>query len=105
MIGQYPTAFKSAAVRNPVCNIAAMASCTDIPDWCYFEAGLPYSSKPPSLPTAEHYAQMFNASPIRYLGQVQTPLLMLLGGADKRVPIPQAQDYAKLLKSRGVKTR
>lgn len=38
LLGQHPELFKAGAVRNPVTNIAAMATTTDIPDWTYVEA-------------------------------------------------------------------
>jgi len=57
------------------------------------------------MPTAEEYAAMFSASPIAHIGRVRAPLLMLLGGADRRVPMSQANDYVKLLQARGVRTR
>jgi len=84
--------------------MAAMIASSDIPDWCAFEAtGKPFS--PTTMPTAADYARMFDSSPIAHINNVQTPLLMLLGGADRRVPMAQALDYVKLLKSRGVRTR
>lgn len=87
-----------------VCNIAAMIACSDIPDWCHFESlGTDYD--PTHMPSADEYARMFAASPIAYLSRVQTPLLMMLGGADRRVPPSQATDYVKLLRARGVHTR
>jgi dipeptidyl aminopeptidase/acylaminoacyl peptidase len=103
LIGQYPTLFTAAATRNPVTNVAAMSALTDIPDWCYAESGLPYS--PQRVPTAAEYAHMLSVSPIVHAGAVQTPLLMLLGASDARVPIAQGIDYYKLLKARGVNTR
>ena len=33
MVGQHGDVYKAAAVRNPVANMAHMASITDIPDW------------------------------------------------------------------------
>jgi len=104
LIGQYPDVFKTAVSRNPVCNIAHMIATSDIPDWSYFEVfGEEYDPK--SMPTAEQYHRMFMASPIAHIAKVRTPLLMLVGGADKRVPLSQANDYVKLLRSRGVRTR
>ena len=38
LTAQYPEIFTAAATRNPVTNIAAMATTSDIPDWCYVEA-------------------------------------------------------------------
>jgi predicted esterase len=101
LIGQAPNLFQTASARNPVCNIAAMISCSDIPDWCYFEGlGYPYNPKLP--PNADEYKKLFQVSPIAHVhNAVNTPLLMLLGGSDKRVPPSQAHDYAKLLKGVG----
>ena len=98
LIGQYPNRFISASTRNPVTNIAAMISCTDIPDWCYIECGINYNIN--ILPTKEHYQQMFESSPINYINKVKTPLLLLLGTGDKRCPMNQAIDYYRLLKSK-----
>jgi acetyl esterase/lipase len=104
LIGQFPSTFQTAVARNPVTNIAHMLATSDIPDWCFFEAvGRDYN--PLAMPTAEEYAHMFRCSPVAHVQAVQTPLLMLLGGADRRVPMSQALDYVKLLKSRGVRTR
>lgn len=99
LIGQHPDAFEAAAARNPVANIAHMAASTDIPDWCYSECGEPYSAE--ALPTEEQYARMFRMSPVRYVGGVRTPLLLMIGDADLRVPPAQGMDYFRLLRGRG----
>ncbi len=48
---------------------------------------------------------MLALSPIVHAAAVQTPLLLLLGASDARVPVAQGIDYYKLLKARGVNTR
>lgn len=68
-----------------------------------FEATGSYD--PLLMPTVADYERLFRASPIAHINKVDTPLMMLLGGADLRVPLSQAQDYVKLLKARGVRTR
>ena len=100
LIGQYPTAFYCASTRNPVVNVAAMAALTDIPDWCWYEVGLDYDVQ--AVPDPATYAHMLEASPMRHAGRVQTPLLLLLGSADRRVPMQQAIDYGRVLRGRGV---
>jgi acylaminoacyl-peptidase len=35
LIGQHPSRFRAACLRNPVTDIASMVGVTDIPDWCF----------------------------------------------------------------------
>jgi hypothetical protein len=39
LLGQFPSAFRFAVLRNPVTNISLMVGLTDITDWCYVEVG------------------------------------------------------------------
>lgn len=59
--------FRAAILRNPVINIASMASSTDIPDWCWSTTMgadvLRDGARPPPL-TKEALLAMFEASPI-----------------------------------------
>ncbi|KAG1807980.1 Alpha/Beta hydrolase protein [Suillus subaureus] len=41
LIGQHPTLFNAASLRNPVISAGELASGTDIPDWVYSEFGVP----------------------------------------------------------------
>ena len=99
LIGQYPDRFYVASTRNPVCNLAVTSALSDIPDWAYVESGLPYQAS--RAPTADDYARMFAMSPIAHVAAVHTPLMLLLGTGDRRVPMQQAVDYYRLLRSRG----
>jgi acylaminoacyl-peptidase len=103
-----------AAARNPVCNLSLMIGTTDIPDWCHMVSCGPeakqYASESPS---PDHLRLFHQKSPIAHISkvlssclnywvdylfcwymvhgtslivQVKAPLLMLLGGADLRVP-------------------
>ena len=38
LVGQYPSRFKCAVLRNPVMDISLMIHVSDIPDWTYVEA-------------------------------------------------------------------
>ncbi|PSN32214.1 hypothetical protein C0J52_17006 [Blattella germanica] len=95
--------FKAVVARNPVIDIAAMASLTDIPDWNAVEAGFPYlETKEMSL---EAFEKMKKCSPIHHVSNVVAPTLLMVGSKDKRVPSSQGIHYYYRLKSQNVKTR
>uniref|UniRef100_A0A0D9XJQ9 acylaminoacyl-peptidase n=1 Tax=Leersia perrieri TaxID=77586 RepID=A0A0D9XJQ9_9ORYZ len=102
LIGQAPDRFMVAAARNPVCNLSLMLGTTDIPDWCYSVAcgtqGRQYASESPSL---DDLRLFYQKSPIAHISKVKAPLLMLLGGADLRVPASNGLQYARALRERG----
>ncbi|KAG1727233.1 hypothetical protein EDB19DRAFT_2042887 [Suillus lakei] len=49
VIGQHPTLFDAAILRNPVISAGEMAIGTDIPDWVYAEFGIPSTFDSDSL--------------------------------------------------------
>uniref|UniRef100_A0A0E0BAI8 acylaminoacyl-peptidase n=1 Tax=Oryza glumipatula TaxID=40148 RepID=A0A0E0BAI8_9ORYZ len=106
LIGQAPDRFMAAAARNPVCNLSLMIGTTDIPDWCYAVAcgseGRQHASESPS---PDHLRLFYQKSPIAHISKVKAPLLMLLGGADLRVPVSNGLQYARALRERGGEIR
>lgn len=105
LIGQFPDTFRCAMVRNPVTHIPGMVGVTDIPDWCWAEAGLPYSAAGHCFPTAAQLGTMRECSPSAHAASVLAPVLFLLGAADRRAPPSQGLDMHHALRARGVDSR
>lgn len=71
---------------------------TDIPDWYYSEFGFPY--EPTSLVSSAAFEKMQSMSPIHYVDNVRTPLLLHIGLVDKRVCPTNGINYYHALKGR-----
>ena len=112
--------FRGCAARNPVTNVAAMPGVSDIPDWCFNEAGMNYDYQPPGLiqscvfslrfvrPTffisqtdPEQMRVMYEKSPIAHVKKVKTPVMLNIGKVDLRVPPSQGYEYYHALKALG----
>ncbi|CAH8549625.1 unnamed protein product [Heterobilharzia americana] len=102
LAARYNNLYSVAVTRNPVTNLVSMIDTTDIPDWCYTETGLTDWCEWPlhRLPSDSELIRLSNVSPLKYLNQTWSiPLLMLLGGKDRRVPNSQGFTFCRKLKS------
>jgi dipeptidyl aminopeptidase/acylaminoacyl peptidase len=86
--------FKAAVSGAPPVNWVSKIGTTDIGPANSWNIGTVW----------EQPDQVWERSPIRYVGKVTTPTLLVGGDADKRVPITQAQEFYWSLKSAGVPT-
>ncbi len=85
--------FKAAMMGAGIPDLVSMYNTNDIPNYLgTFFGGIPSKE---TLP-------LYNArSAITYVDKVTTPLLILHGGSDQRVPIGQPMEYFRALKDRG----
>ena len=98
MIGQYPSVFSGAVLRNPVISLGEL-SYSDIPDWYFEESGIHYTSI--SLVTPDLYQKLWSMSPISYVDRVECPVILAIGDKDQRVATTQGRSYYHALKGRG----
>ena len=96
-VGQFPSLYRAAVLRNPVIDVSTMSGSTDIIDWNYFEAGISYHQN--NLPNSESISKMLEKSPIIYIKNIKAPILLCIGLKDARVPPSQGTIYYKLLKA------
>ena len=98
--GQFPDQFEAACALNAVFSFNAEFSSTDIPDWIFVEAGLGYDEKE-SLArplTPDQVSILMQKSPIAHVCSVRAPMLIVIGGKDVRVPMPQSIEYYRILR-------
>jgi len=91
--------FKAAMMGAGLVNMESMYGTTDIPGYI----GTFYDGMPQLDGSLDNKSLRFyrSRSAIQYSDKVTTPLLMLHGSADERVPIGQPMEYFRNLKDRG----
>ncbi len=85
--------FKAAMMGAGLSDLTSMYGTTDIPNYITL-----FFHGKPSKDTLRLYEER---SGLTYVDQVTTPLLILEGGSDERVPIGQPMEFYRALKDRG----
>lgn len=113
LTSRYPELFAAACMRNPVVDLVGTASGgSDIPDWSYAEAGIKFpllSSESSERSDIDEIGKVSvnetdfkilrDSSPIKFIQNVKTPTLILLGDQDRRVSKQQGLAWYHGLKS------
>jgi dipeptidyl aminopeptidase/acylaminoacyl peptidase len=86
--------FKAISPGAGLPDLYSMYSQTDIHRYLtvFFNAKAPW----------DNYQEYWDHSPMKYIGNVKTPTMILHGQADTRVPIPQAEEFYRALYDRHV---
>lgn len=78
---------------------------TDIPDWIICEALGTYDFDTKKTIDADSYSKCYDKSPIKHIDKIKSPVLLMIGSVDLRVPPWQSIEYYKCLLSRDVPTK
>lgn len=105
LIGQFPEFYTAASARNAVTHLEAELFVSDIPDWVLCEGLGTYDFDYKCVGGPEMFSVLFSKSPVRYIDNVKTPTLLMIGSVDLRVPPSQGMEYYKALISRGVEAK
>ena len=89
----HTTRFKAASIGAPVVNLVSQDGTSDISEFLHS-----YNRKY----FWEDYDVYTLQSPLRYVGNVKTPVMLQHGEADERVPLSQSKEFYYALKRRGV---
>ena len=89
--------FAASVVAKPVINWASFVLYSDLPQFFYRY----WFASPPWEDPEEYWRR----SPLSLVGNVTTPTMLMVGGADVRTPRAETEQYYSALRLRGVPTR
>ncbi|NUQ10880.1 MAG: S9 family peptidase [Gemmatimonadaceae bacterium] len=87
--------FAAASSNCPVINWISFVGTTDGPTWYRNFEKMPW----------EDITEHWNRSPLKYVGNVKTPTMLMTGVNDLRTPISQTEEFYQALKLRKVPTK
>lgn len=101
LAGNHNKRFKSFIAHDGVFNLHSMYGTTEEVFFTNWDFGGPYWDK--TNPDAQKAFTTFN--PINYVEKWDTPIMIIQGGLDFRVPIGQGQEAFQAAQLRGIKSR
>lgn len=108
LIGEYPTEYAVAVLRNPVMDLLHTYITSDIPDWALAQsanASFDFETGRNRFADTALITYLIERSSIRLLDKVKTPVLLQLGKKDKRVPWSVGLRYYECLKANKIPTK
>jgi len=87
--------FAAASANCPVINWISFVGNTDGPSWYRNFEKMPW----------EDITEHWNRSPLKYVGNVKTPTMLMTGVNDLRTPIGQTEEFYEALKVRKIPTQ
>jgi dipeptidyl aminopeptidase/acylaminoacyl peptidase len=101
LAGHHNNRFKSFIAHDGVFNLQSMYGTTEEVFFTNWDSGGPYWEK--NNAAAVKTYEQFN--PINYVDKWNTPILIIQGGIDFRVPVGQGQEAFQAAQLRGIKSR
>lgn len=96
IIGQ-TNRFKAAATQRCISNWESFYGTSDI--------GYYFATDQTAADPLTNRQKLYDQSPIKYVNNIETPLLLIHSDKDHRCPMEQAQQFHALLKVRGLETK
>lgn len=108
LIGEYPTEYAAAVLRNPVTDLLHLYAVSDIPDWTLAQTmneDFQFEDGRNRYTDTKLVNYLIERSSIRLVDKIQTPVLLQLGKRDKRVPFSCGLRYYECLKAKNIPTK
>ncbi|CAL8097794.1 unnamed protein product [Calicophoron daubneyi] len=102
LAARYASLYQVAVARNPVAHLVSSIDTSDIPDWVYAETGACSENvwELGHIANTKDLTRFLHMSPLCYVTPSwNVPLLLCLGGKDRRVPLSQGMTFYRKLKA------
>ena len=105
MAAKFSSLIDFAVIGAPVINFISSYYTCDIPDWALDESGIKSNFYADKKMDKDTFDKMWDMSPIKYVGGINVPVLIIHGAEDRRVPLGQSIELYSALKRLGKKVK